>query len=208
MNKLRTGYVLCLTIFTIGLITASPALAVGFGPYFEYGRGISNDGFGTADFDDNRYSVGFALDTRVASDGLFNYRLNLGYQRTSRNFGGPGDVTYNGVTLNQMFGFGVYRSSLMRVWLGPSIRIGADIFNSNNVDVTAGGGLALGMNLHTGDVGSAALTFGYQYMYVGAVSSSVFGSSIDDAAEHLISVNLTYFFRSSGDRYTWPGQKP
>jgi len=208
MSKLRVRYAICVMMATIGLATASPALAIGFGPYFEYGRGISNDGFGSFDFDDNRYSVGFALDTRVASDGLFNYRLNLGYQRTKRDFGVFGDADYNGVTLNQMFGFGVYRSSLMRVWLGPSIRIGADIFDSNNVDVTAGGGLALGVNLHTGDVGSAALTFGYQYMYVGAVNSSAFGSSINSAAEHLISLNLTYFFRSSGDRYTWPGQKP
>jgi hypothetical protein len=112
-----------------------------------------------------------------------------------------------------MFGFGVYRNSNMRVWLGPSIRLNVDFLtdmpeNVAGLDVGIGGGLALGVNWHTGDTGSVGLTFGYQYLYAPTIFANdsrtdedLIGDETFGGQQHLISVNLTYLFRSSGDRF-------
>jgi hypothetical protein len=214
MTQCRSQRMLVLSITLFILLASSTAQAVGYGPYFEYGRGIGvQEGFGLDfDFDENRYGVGFALDTAVARDRLFNYRLNVGYQHTQRTFdffGISPKSKFNGVTLNNMFGFGVYRDSNVRVWLGPSIRFNADILSDapdglDVVDLGIGGGLALGVNVHTGDLGSAAFTFGYQYLYVGEIVTGEdddFDTRTIDGREHLISLNFSFLFRSGGDRY-------
>ncbi len=198
------GSVLC------GLCSLSQARAVGLGPFFEYGRGIGVlEEFGDQDFDTNRYSIGFAVDTAVARDTLFNYRLNLGYSYRDQMFDtGGSDFESHGLTLNNMFGFGVYRTDRVRLWLGPSVRFNTDVLTDlpaglDIVDLGIGGGLALGANVHTGSLGSVAFTFGYQYLYVASV---VDDSEFDyddtlDGRQHLISFNISYFFRLPGDQF-------
>ena len=202
------GFIVAVSLF----LAAAPAQAAGFGGYFEYSRGIGYlDIFGfDADFDDDKYGVGFAFDTNVSRDRLFNYRLNVGYERTNRKYEGGLKEKLNGFSINNMFGFGVYRDPNARVWLGPSVRLGVDVLSDPSawyppsvdevVDVNVGGGLALGVNVHTGDVGSAAFTFGYQYLYVREILSGGPNTTFD-GGEHRISFNFSYFFRSKGDRY-------
>ena len=161
-----------LVLVALSLGIASSAGAVGYGAFFEYSRSWSD--FAGFDVDSNRYGVGFAFDTNVSGDRLFNYRLNIGYERTE---GDSFDVSYNGVMVDNIFGFGVLRTPHMRLWVGPSIRIGVNIqedpfqffpivADNEIIDVIAGGGAAIGANIHTGDLGSAAVTLVYQYLYV------------------------------------------
>ncbi len=199
---------------SLGLIlfvVPSAAYGIGLGPFFEYAHGLGEterrDFFGGVvdrDFDANRYSVGFALDTAVARDTLFNYRLNVGYSYRDQDYDGfGGSFDFHGLTLNNMFGFGVYRDSRARVWVGPSVRLNVDVRSDDSdfVDVGIGGGFALGANVHTGPNGSAAFTFGYQYLYVASFQDdSIFDDTLD-GRQHLLSFNLTYFFRLSGDYY-------
>jgi hypothetical protein len=201
------------TVLTWIVLAASAAQAAGFGAYFEYGRGIAQQESGLGfdlDFTENKYGVGLALDTAVAQNRLFNYRLNLGYQYSSREFdlgGLVGNADLNGFSLNQMFGFGVLRTRNLRLWLGPSLRLNfdfvdEDIPRANWLDLGMGVGIAAGLNLHTGSVGSAAFTLGYQYLYVGEfVYGDAVNTDVFNGGEHLISFNLSYFFRSRGDRF-------
>ncbi len=211
MTSNRARHAFGAFVIVIALFSATTAQGVGYGAYFEYARGIGQIDFFpvpvAVDRDSNVYGGGFALDTNVAGDKLFNYRLNIGYEYTSSEIFGGDFNTSNGLNLNNMFGFGVYRGQRARVWLGPSLRLSADFWSDtfpgiDFVDVGVGGGLALGVNLHTGDVGSAALTFGYQYQYVATlVTQDLLLDHTHDGGRHLVSFNLTYFFRSGGDRY-------
>ncbi len=216
-NRARHAFVAFVAfVIAIAFFSATTAQGFGYGAYFEYARGIGQIDLPTAesfylevpfDRDSNLYGVGFALDTNVAGDKLFNYRMNIGYEYTSSEIFGGDFNTSNGLNLNNMFGFGVYRGQRARVWLGPSLRLSADFWSDtfpgiDFVDVGVGGGLALGVNLHTGDVGSAALTFGYQYQDVATlVTQDLLLDHTHDGGRHLVSFNLTYFFRSGGDRY-------
>jgi hypothetical protein len=209
----------------VGVFASGSAQAIGFGVYFEYGHAWGNqdreiDPFGSAtinqNFEADQFGGGFALDTAVAKDTLFNYRLNVGYQFTDRMYEGsfsglPRKVESHGFSLNNIFGFGVYRSELMRVWLGPSIRFSTNFHSDfdgflGDVDVATigvGGGLATGINFHTGTIGSASLSLGYQYLYSGEIRSVevLDDSRINSGGEHVLAVNVSYFFRSRGDRF-------
>jgi hypothetical protein len=214
MSAARNYCAIGAMIASVFFLVPATAQAAGFGAYFEYGRGIghlSESGY-DFDYDANKYGFGFALDTNVSRNSLFNYRLNVGYQRTTREWEFGFEEDLNGFSLNNMFGFGVYRDQNIRVWLGPSVRLGVDVvsnpknsFGSGTdsvVDLNVGGGLALGVNVHTGDVGSAAFTFGYQYLYLGEfVSGGDFDGRSWNGGSSRISFNLTYLFRSKGDRF-------
>lgn len=207
MKELRDFAVTFVALVLWSLCLPTNSWAVGLGPFFEYGRGVGvlEDG-GDIDFDTNRYSVGFALDTAVARDTLFNYRLNLGYSYREQMFDGGGDFESHGLTLNNIFGFGVYRSDRARVWLGPSIRFNTDVLTDlpedlDIVDLGVGGGLALGANIHTSAAGSVGFTFGYQYLYVASVVDDSDFDETRDGRQHLISFNLTYFFRLPSDAF-------
>jgi hypothetical protein len=142
MTPLRAYHAIGVLLAGVTLLATSPALALGFGAYFEYARGIGQIDVGSfnLDRDSNVYAGGFALDTNVSRDSLFNYRLNLGYEYTSRpdqlvpSLLGLGS-SQNGVSLNNMFGFGVYRSEHMRAWLGPSIRLDVGVHSDTPLGI-------------------------------------------------------------------------
>jgi hypothetical protein len=190
------------------LATATTARAFGMGAYFEYGRGMVEQQFGV-DFDQNLYGGGFALDTAVARDRLFNYRLNFGYQRTSREstVGPFPNANLNGFEFNQMFGIGALRSRNVRLWFGPSLRLSFDFVSEevpgiDAMDLGIGGGVAAGINLHTGNAGSATFTFGYQYLYTGEfVYGSATNVDVLNGGQQLLTFNFGYLFRSTGDRF-------
>ena len=72
------------------------------------------------------------LDSAVAKDKLFNYRMNLGYEHVPRGSTDSTFAMFNGGSFENIFGFGVYRSKLMRVWLGPSLRIAAGVLDESH----------------------------------------------------------------------------
>jgi hypothetical protein len=196
-------------------LLANPAQATGYGIYLDYALGPVKPDAGwpvNASYDTGRISTGLTIDTAVAQDKLFNYRMNLGYEHINEKFNDVTFAKFNGASFENIFGFGVYRSKLMRVWLGPSLRLAAGVYDDDSalgpvpgsiVNLTAGGGLALGVNVHTGDIGSAAFTIGYQYAYQGRFASGG-GVSIPDylqGRDQRVNFNFAYFFRPKGERF-------
>ncbi len=88
MKSVRVLHVSGIVIAAVCFLTPTTSEAVGYGAYFEYGHGTGHvePVGGDIEFDENKYGFGFALDTNVAKNSLFNYRLNIGYQRKNRDF--------------------------------------------------------------------------------------------------------------------------
>jgi hypothetical protein len=110
--------------------------------------------------------------------------------------------------MNHAFGFGLYRSPALRLWAGPAIRLSADVLHEDLddidvVDFSIGGGLQLGLNAHAGNRFSLGISFAYQYLYVGETVFWDDYNDVDlfDGREHLCTVNVSFLFRSAGDRY-------
>lgn len=195
-----------------------PAAATGYGVYLDYALGPvkpDTDWILPQSYETGRISAGFTVDTAVARDKLFNYRMNLGYEHINEKFNDVTFARFNGGSFENIFGFGVYRTNLMRVWLGPSLRIAAGVLDESDfpgglpgsiVNLTAGGGIAAGVNLHTGHIGSAAFTIGYQYAYQGRFASGG-GVVIPDylqGRDQRVNFNFAYFFRGKGERFEKP----
>lgn len=67
---------------------------------------------------------GFVYDSAVASTDRFNYRLNAGYENLiSTNAPLFSDKSMNRVTLSNTFGFALYTSKSVRVWMGPQVEL-------------------------------------------------------------------------------------
>ena len=184
-------------LFAVLLFMATTAQAFGVGGYFHYGKADAEiEGF---DDDTEKLGFGIVIDTNLAKNRLINYRLTLGYQKTEFDSGFDAD----GLSINNTLGFGLYKSPSMRLWFGPSIRLNVDVLDVeiiDIVDVGIGGGPELGINLHVGDHLSAGVSLSYQYMFV----SRVVGEPVDtvfEGSEHLITLGITLFFRTTGDRY-------
>jgi hypothetical protein len=206
MNPNRIHWTYSVLLAGAGLLFAASVEAAGYGAYFEYGRAMGE--IEHFDYDTNKFGAGFVVDTNVAKNRLFNYRFTLGYQHSKREFNNGDEGDFNGVTMNHAFGFGLYRSPALRLWAGPAIRLSADVLHEDLDDVavvnlSAGGGLQLGLNAHAGNRFSLAISFAYQYLYVGEI---VVWDDYDDAdrfdgRNHLCTLNVSFLFRSAGDRY-------
>lgn len=194
----------------VSLLTPAPsALATGLGLYFEYGNvfdgQLDHTIAGDVDFDEDHFGGGFAFDTNVANDRLFNYRLDVGYQHVDGDYGPFGDLDGDGLVLHNAFGFGVFRNDRVRVWLGPAVRLSFDFFDEvpvfdNVFKLGVGLGPEVGINLHTGDLVSLGLTAGYQFRYVLAVpDDSAFSN--EDGYEHMAFIKMHLLFRLSGDSF-------
>ena len=175
--------------------------ALGFGPYFEYGRVVdgwaSDSGF-DFDYDENHFGAGLSLDTSVTDRRLFNYRLDLGYQRVAQDFDHGGSIDGDGLVIDNAFGFRLLRNEKVRLWLGPAVRLSFDFFESHGVDAFyfgIGAGPVIGLNVHTGDLVSLAFTTGYQLSYV----HGDYDGGDANGYEQLIFFKLHTFFRFNGD---------
>jgi hypothetical protein len=210
MNRSQIRWTRSILLAGVTLLLGSSVQAAGFGAYLEYARagGYLEDDPYRFDYSTNKFGVGFAFDTNVAKNGLFNYRLNLGYQHSWREYDSGFEEAYNGFTMNHAFGFALYRGPGMRLWLGPALRLSADVLHEDLADrsvvnLSIGAGPQLGLNLHAGQRISIAFSAAYQYLYVGQVHSYDNYTSADtyDGGQHLGSLNLTFLFRTKGDLY-------
>lgn len=212
MNPRRIHWTHSVLLAGAGLLFAASAEAAGYGVYFDYGR--ANGEIEHFNYDTDKFGIGFVADTNVAKDRVFNYRFNLGYQHSEREFNSGEEGDFNGLTMNHAFGFGIYRGPALRLWAGPAIRVSADVLHEHLdafdlVNLSAGGGVQLGLNLHASDRLSLAVSFAYQYLYVGEVViwDDYDDTDWSDGRDHLFTVNVSFLFRSRGDRYK-PEKEP
>lgn len=210
MMKLRTLAMTILVASSI-VIWSGAASAGGYGFYAEYGRNIATSGGdigpdllaerGLADR--NEVGFGFALDTNVAADRLFNYRMDFGYHgsfwadsATDSVLGGA-----NGLMFNNAFGFGILRTSVLRLWLGPAFRMNFDWYGDVDLfDYQFGVGPQAGLNFHVGPV-SFVLSSAYNYKFGWFIDTSGFNLPVEAHRDHYVSVNLAVLFRSGGDQF-------
>ncbi len=185
----------------------------GFGAYRSYGNidgGVDDLSFlGGQDYESDRFGLGFVMDTNVAKGGLFNYRLEVGYQHSWREFDDfSGEIESDGFTINNTFGFAPSRNENVRLWMGSALRLSVDVSDEDDTHplddwITYGGGIgpAVGLNWHMGSTLSDSLSLSYQYMFMGEYIDSGFDNDTFDGHEHLVTFGLSVRFRSSGDRF-------
>jgi len=172
--------------------------AAGMGVYVPFSIGdsasvtVSEDNFDT-DYDtDIDYKsaagIGLVFDSNIGKDKLFNYRVGIEYQKTSRDtysdeYGSGSCTQFCDMTrlnLVQTFGFGVLRTKMVRLWVGPRINIA---WNYQSTDYNTGYytntyteaafefgvAPAVGVNVNLGKL--VSLAFDVDYRFAGVVGA-------------------------------------
>jgi len=103
------------------------ALAMGIGGYIE---GASGDGefeyeFSSKfDVDAEAGGFGFVMDSNLNGNGVFSYRLNLGFERLDLEDKFGDTLELGGLVSSHTFGFALINKSGFRWWAGPQLRAG------------------------------------------------------------------------------------
>ncbi len=156
----------------------------------------------TVNRDLDQKEIGFVLDTAIATNRLFNYRLQVAVVDASYD-----NIEMDGIVLTNTFGFGVVRNSNLRFWIGP--QVGFKYLESNDDTdmelVTFDLGAATGLNYHIGSTVSLTAEAGYKLGYGVADIGSTASSNEDDfdyeISENRLFVNVGLLFRFGRDKY-------
>jgi hypothetical protein len=198
----KKSIVFTMAIFVSTLILSSQLNAIGLGIYGtaskgEYAWTYHIDEYPNIDVDSDvsKYGLGFVMDTCLAKDNLFNYRLNIGFSRLKiDNENSAPDMKGNEYFFNNSFGFGVFRSEIVRIWLGPQVGFG---WISGEYELQSGStdtendfwtmfyalGVAAGINFNIEDIITLGVDGGYRYSkhagigHMDSISSTSFGLS-------------------------------
>lgn len=163
----------------IGVIVLLPKMifAIGFGLYVPVGFGDAELSDVYTNHEDKirtiyyEPSIGFGVmfDSNVAKASLLNYRLNLEYSYRkvhSDSYQNEKDPKAWRVNMIHTLGFGIYRSSKLRIWLGPRINLAYyRIINEKGQRDTAlerGVAASLGGNYHVNDEISLSADIDYR----------------------------------------------
>jgi len=190
-------------LLVIGFM-GSESMGIGLGGYFETGSGSGNwtreneNGVETEfETDDNGSGFGFVLDTAVAKNRVFNYRLELGYERKNYEDEAGAILEMDNFVVVNDFGFGVVRTPKLRFWLGPELKIAS---GSGNVDtdedevvdydlVNVGIGPVVGLNFHIGKLVTLGFKSGLLFeSFIGQAKHEITREEIDYTGDD------TYFY--------------
>jgi hypothetical protein len=198
-------------------VPKAQAAGIGF-----YGAG----GGGTVDWyqHDERFrktarhqTYGFVLDTAPASNRLFNYQLNIAYDKFSNNNASAWkDTDLDGFMMSHNFGFGGLITPNIRLWFGPEVRLswheGSPNSFPNYTIRTFGIGIGpvVGMNFNVGERLTFALKGGYQFINYYGYGQGQFSHTTNDASssnhyyydprEKLFYLALEIMLRTSKDK--------
>ncbi len=139
------------------------------------------------------------VDTAVAKNQLFNYRLSLEcYNTTERrdyliyNY----TCSLNRLVLANTFGFGFIRTRYIRVWAGPQFTISYEFRNRNNsiLDSVMYNkiGSVLGINFHTGEDTTLAFEVGFRAGLGFNLNKSINQIVLDAKPEPIASIKLIF----------------
>jgi len=157
------------------LFASSSAMAIGVGVYGDFQRGTtSSRTYFNVSSDDIGVSGGLVLDTNVAKNNLFNYRVRLGAGQT---WASKKPITR--ASLIQSFGVSPapLRGDFARFWFGPRIGlhyINAQMTSSNDMDMMMLMSIASGfpmlfpeekifMNAFKADIGLVVAGFNFNF---------------------------------------------
>lgn len=216
---------LLLLLFTgVCVFGSSQVHAAGLGFYGSAGGGtadwsVDGSSINTQNFgkDTGHLGIGLVMDTAPARDKLFNYQLNIGYDRFSNRGGSAwGSADFDGFVVSNNFGFGTMISPTTRVWFGPELRViwtdgHPDKYKDYKIHLFGFGiGPVVGMNLNYDDTHTLVLKMGYQYINYVAEGEGKFNHTTNaadtfhsydyDVTEKMLYVTIGFLFRTSSDR--------
>jgi hypothetical protein len=215
MKRLLTAHILVL-YFIFGLLV-SDAAAIGFG--FDLSAGFGNTDWEEEDWggapksryfssDDSTATFAYFLDTNVAKNRLFNYRLSFGWEKSKFQMDAINDtLEADGLFMSHDFGFGFFRSKDLRVWTGPELRFSRlkGEFHRNkdvraDVNVVAFGPV-VGANFRAGEKLFFAVKGGLLVTDISGEGRSLATNDLDYEADGTHSFfSIAVIFRS-GDKY-------
>ncbi len=192
------------------------AMALGLGFYGSLQAGEGDwefeNNFGPDDnFDGGdltRLGFGFVLDTAVLKDRLFNYRLDIGFERFDADLGDtPVTAELVGIAADNSFGFGVLRTEKVRLWLGPRVRVaayGGDFNNDASIDIALvefGVGGVFGANFKVGPTVVLGVETGIMFSGYAGERENAFGVSNDfTGSSGNLFLNGVVLFRLGSDK--------
>ena len=122
------------------------------------------------------------MDTAVAKDRLFNYRLNIECaNHTLRQERLHSSRTYqvNRLVWANTFGFGIVRTDLLRIWVGPQIALVYEFRNRDRVilgsSIYSTVGPVVGANIHTWEKVTLSFELGFRTGFVAAIERPLAG---------------------------------
>jgi len=134
-------------------------------------------------YDTSRASIGIVMDTNLSKDKLFNYRLGMVYE--SEEFDRSGfKYQAKGGSIENDFGFGIIRNDLIRLWVGPELRLTYLEKKWDNNSTTSlfefGLGPVVGVNFNLGPVVTISAKTGYIFNGTGGIRSNNASNSYND----------------------------
>jgi len=168
-----------LKVFIFGLLILSATIlhASGLGIAIPIGFGKTDYDWYKADAIQGGFC--FIFDTNVARKSLFNYRLSVGLESFNHDYmydiliydwntdtyvpgQANGERKGSRIVTDHAFGFGILKSSIIRLWMGPTLRFG--FMPGKHPGLTIGVGItALGLNFNLGSLMTVAFEAGYSY---------------------------------------------
>lgn len=192
-------------IVAVGLYAATAHAGNGGYVEGEFSFSKINDHGLDRGFDAAMWGIGFMYDGNVVADELLNYRLEVGYRVGEREFDLDklSDETVNGFTIDQTLGMGFFRTPMLRVFAGPSVRLNFDWYSSAGdvdiVDVAIGMGPRVGLNLHLTDTLSVTGSVAYHYMYLSENLESKGLNTTVDGPQHIVGFRIGILWRAEND---------
>jgi len=161
-------------------------------------------------------SFGFVMDTSIAKDKLFGYRITVSRERnkTTNDIG----VDLVGTAITNDFTFAIYRSSDIKLWLGPQVKVGIyDTELNYNTNIRTYGsattfafGPVIGINYHLEKTVTFSASFAYHIsgFVTGDHNEDFFTTTannddgrIDADYSGNTYLNLSVLFRFGNDNY-------
>ena len=214
----RPVHFVLITICILSFTTSNYAAGLGIAFHSGFGQTTYND----FDADASQFGINFIFDTNVSKNNIFNYRLNFGIEFFNHDFTYEYsyydyyygmtfydyyDGSFDGLRIvtDHTFGFGIVKSSVIRLWMGPNVRLG--FIAGDNAGITLGGGLTiLGLNFNMGSVFTLALEAGYMFdadIYFDSIYNEIYNYNAgswfeyneDSGLNNLFVAKLSFLFR-------------
>ena len=176
-------------------LTPMPAGAVDWGPYATGGEGqLKNNG----KLDYTGYGGGLQLQSTPETDEVFNYRLQLGYERISYDIPGASKAKNDRFDMIHTFALGFVRTETVRLWLAPQIGLYYEQPAESGGDFHRIGGNigpALGLDIHLGSAVTLAISaFGRYGIFSDSSGNTELSNAKKDGTEWEAGANLALLF--------------
>lgn len=179
------------------ILIAIQSYAIGIGVHFASGA-VLHRGYGNNKVCDYpSFGGGFIVDTVVAKNDLFNYRMQLDYINYMRDVNHDifkKNDNLDIVSVQNSFGFGIVRQTRFRYWIGPHVQL---MYFIELKRISMNIGLVMGLNFHIGEISTFSIDFGTRGMY-GSRSDQ---SNIKNPIRIEPFANLNFIFRI-GDNFS------